>query len=131
MFVDASALTAILIREADADELVARLEQATSRTTSPLAVWETATAVTRALRMSSHSACQAVIDYLAVAEIQMVAVAPETAMLAMDAFERYGKGRHKAGLNFGDCFAYACARHFRMSLLYKGSDFALTDIEAA
>jgi ribonuclease VapC len=131
MFVDASALTAILIREADADEFVARLEQARSRATSPLAVWETATAVTRALGLSPHAACQAVIDYLTVADIRMGAVAPETAKLAMDAFERFGKGRHKAGLNFGDCFAYACARHLGVPLLYKGDDFALTDIESA
>jgi len=131
MFVDASALTAILIREVDADEFVARLEQARSRTTSPLAIWETATAVSRALGMSPDTASQAVIDYLAVADIRMVAVAPETAMLAMNAFGRYGKGRHKVGLNFGDCFAYACARHLGVPLLYKGGDFALTDIEPA
>lgn len=131
MFVDASALTAILIREADADEYAARLEQAGSRATSPLVVWETATAITRALGISPPSACQAVIDYLAVAEIRMVAVAPEAAMLAMDAFDRYGKGRHKAGLNFGDCFSYACARQLGLPLLYKGGDFALTDIEPA
>ena len=56
---------------------------------------------------------------------------PETAALAIDAYARFGKGRHPAGLNFGDCFAYACARHFDVPLLYKGDDFALTDIRAA
>jgi ribonuclease VapC len=131
MFVDASALTAILVREADADELVARLERAKARTTSPLAVWETATAVARVLDMPPRAACQSVFDYLGVAEIELVAVPTDTAMLAVDAFERYGKGRHKAGLNFGDCFAYACARHLGVPLLYKGGDFALTDIESA
>ena len=48
---------------------------------------------------------------------------------AQDAFERYGKGqRHPAQLNMGDCFAYACARHWSVPLLYKGDDFAQTDM---
>jgi ribonuclease VapC len=47
------------------------------------------------------------------------------------AFARFGKGRHPAALNSGDCFAYACARHARVPMLYKGDDFALTDIEPA
>jgi ribonuclease VapC len=64
-------------------------------------------------------------------EIRMVDVAPETARIALDAFDRYGKGRHPARLNFGDCFAYACARHLGEPLMFKGSDFPQTDIEAA
>ena len=67
---------------------------------------------------------------LALMGIEMIAVPPATARLALDAFERYGKGRHPARLNFGDCFAYACARHFGQPLMFKGSDFAQTDIEA-
>jgi len=51
--------------------------------------------------------------------------------MAIDAFERFGKGRHPAALNFGDCFAYACARRFGVPLLYKGDDFPQTDIEPA
>jgi ribonuclease VapC len=56
---------------------------------------------------------------------------PLAADLALDAFDRYGKGRHPADLYFGDCFAYACARHFAEPLMFKGGDFAMTDIEAA
>ena len=51
--------------------------------------------------------------------------------IAMGAWLKYGKGRHPAALNFGDCFAYACAKHFDVPLLYKGNDFARTDIDAA
>lgn len=131
MFVDASALTAILVRETGADALVARLERARIRITSPLAVWETSLAVARVLGLPPDRAGQAVVEYLGVARIEMVAVLPETAVLALDAHARYGKGRHRAGLNFGDCFAYACARHLGQPLLYKGDDFAQTDIEAA
>jgi ribonuclease VapC len=50
---------------------------------------------------------------------------------ARDAFRRYGKGRHRAGLNFGDCCAYALARTLDVPLLFKGNDFALTDIKRA
>mgnify|MGYP001244617230 CR=1 FL=1 len=131
MFVDASALTAILLREPEADALAARLERARIRKTSPLAVWETALAVARVLDLPPRTASQDVIEYLSVAGIELLAVAPETADLAMDAHDRFGKGRHKARLNMGDCFTYACARHFGQPLLYKGDDFAQTDIEAA
>lgn len=53
------------------------------------------------------------------------------AELAFEAFRRYGKGRHKAALNFGDCMAYALARSLDVPLLYKGDDFSKTDIRSA
>lgn len=53
------------------------------------------------------------------------------ATIARDAFRRYGKGLHKAGLNFGDCFSYALAKALDAPLLFKGNDFALTDIKPA
>ena len=63
-----------------------------------------------------------------------IEIAPFTkslTLIAFEAFERFGKGRHKAGLNFGDCMAYALAKSLDVPLLYKGNDFALTDIRAA
>jgi ribonuclease VapC len=131
MFIDASALTALLTDEDEARELLARLQQTTTRLTSPLAVWEAAIAVARTLNLPVAQAAEAAESYLALMEIAMAAVPPETARIALDAFDRYGKGRHPAKLNFGDCFAYACARHFGQPLLFKGGDFPLTDIEAA
>lgn len=130
MFVDASALTAILVGEVDADALVARLQQARRRMTSPLAVWETVVAVARRLDLPIPDARDAVRAYLDLAGIEVQAVPPEAAEAALDAYDRFGKGRHPAGLNFGDCFAYACARAHQVPLLYKGNDFPLTDIEA-
>jgi ribonuclease VapC len=130
MFIDASALTALMTDEDDARELLARLQQARGRMTSPLAVWETAIAVARLLKMTVGEAQEAVSDYLELMEIELVAVPAEAAKIALDAFERYGKGRHPAQLNFGDCFAYACARLFNQPLMFKGSDFPKTDIEA-
>jgi len=58
-------------------------------------------------------------------------VDPAMRHIAINAFDRYGKSRHPAALNFGDCFAYACARHAGVPLLYKGDDFPQTDIETA
>jgi ribonuclease VapC len=131
MFIDASALTALLTDEDEARELLARLQQTGTRLTSPLAVWEAVVAVGRVLDLSVSAAAEAVETYLALMEIAVVAVPPETAQIALDAFDRFGKGRHPAGLNFGDCFAYACARHLGQPLMFKGRDFPQTDIEAA
>jgi len=94
-------------------------------------VWEAAIAVARVLDLSIPEATEAVEGYLALIEIEVVAVPPATARIALEAFDRYGKGRHPARLNFGDCFAYACARHFGQPLMFKGADFPQTDIEAA
>ena len=70
-------------------------------------------------------------DYLETSDIELVPVTPEQAHAARRAWRRFGKGNHPAGLNFGDCFAYALAETSREPLLFKGRDFALTDIEAA
>ncbi|MER8834683.1 type II toxin-antitoxin system VapC family toxin [Mesorhizobium sp. M0909] len=130
MFIDASALTALMTNEDDARELLARM-QTRKRLTSPLAVWEAAIAVARVLDLAISEAAEAVESYLSLMEIDMVAVPPNTARLALDAFDRFGKGRHPARLNFGDCFAYACARHFDLPLMFKGAHFPQTDIDAA
>ena len=131
MFIDASALTAMLIDEEDARELLSRLQRTSTRLTSPLAIWEATIAVARVLDLPISEAASAVESYLALMAITVVPVPPETAPLALRAFERYGKGRHAARLNFGDCFAYACARHLAQPLMFKGGDFPQTDIEAA
>ena len=131
MFIDASALTALMTDEDDARELLARLQQTRTRLTSPLAAWEAAIAIARILDLTIADASDAVERYLTLMEIEMVGAPPQTARIALDAFDRYGKGRHPARLNFGDCFAYACARHYGQPLMYKGGDFAQTDIEAA
>lgn len=131
MFVDASALTAMLTDESDARALLGRLHGARVRVTSPLAVWETTLAVARILGLDIRDAHEAVEDFMRLAEIMVIAVPPEARALAIEAYDRYGKSRHPAALNFGDCFAYACARQAGLPLLYKGEDFSRTDIETA
>jgi ribonuclease VapC len=130
MFIDASALTALLTDEDEARELLARLQQTGTRLTSPLAAGEAAIAVRRVLDLSVSEAAEAVESYLGLMAIEMVAVPPQTARLALDAFDRFGEGRHPARLNFGDCFAYACARHLGQPLMFKGADFPQTETHA-
>jgi ribonuclease VapC len=131
MFIDASALCSMLTDEDEARELLARLQRGPKRMTSPLVVWEIVVSVARILDMPFPDTRKAVEDYLELMNIQIIAVPPETGAIAIDAFDRYGKRQHPADLNFGDCFAYACARHYRAPLLFKGNDFPQTDIEAA
>ena len=68
--------------------------------------------------------------FISKARITLASVDADQAYVARDAFRRYGKGRHPAGLNFGDCFAYALAKMLGEPLLFKGNDFAATDIAA-
>ncbi|ATU93252.1 type II toxin-antitoxin system VapC family toxin [Phyllobacterium zundukense] len=131
MFIDASAMVAMMTDEDDARTLAARLQSSNNRMTSPSAVWETAINVAHILGIEITEASSAVQAFLTAVNIQLVSIPPEAAFVAITAFDRYGKKRHPADLNFGDCFAYACARHYRLPLLYKGNDFSKTDIEAA
>ena len=131
MFVDASAMTAMLSGEDDAADLLARLGKARVRITSALAIWETVMAVRRILDLEVAQAQEAVEEFLRIVEIEVVSVPPEARQHAIDAYNRYGKSRHPAALNFGDCFAYASARLAGVPLLFKGEDFPQTDIDAA
>jgi ribonuclease VapC len=131
MFLDASALTAMLVDERDARELLVRMQNYTRRITSPLAVWEASVAVARILGLEIEAAEAAVEEFLALTRVSVEPVPAEVRGLALSAFARFGKARHPAALNFGDCFAYACAKKMGVPLLYKGDDFPQTDMEAA
>ena len=129
MFVDASALLAILLLEPEAQEFAQALRAAPHCSTSPIAVFETVTGLMKAKKMSRAVAEGHVVALIATAEIEVVAIDDEIGRLALDAFDRYGKGRgHPAQLNLGDCFAYACAKARSGPLLYKGDDFSRTDL---
>lgn len=131
MFIDASALTAMLAEESDGVELIARMEQSAVKITSPVAAWEATVALARISSRSIQDTGSQVERFLELANVQVMPIPSEARVFALDAFDRYGKGRHRAALNMGDCFAYACARHYDQPLLFKGSDFPLTDIQAA
>lgn len=131
MFVDASALVALLLVEHDAAPLAERLEAAGGGFTSPIAVFETIAVLMRRPRTLVQAEAE-LSELLAAANISVIPISPDIGHLALEAFERFGKGRgHPAQLNMGDCFSYACARALGVPLLYKGEDFARTDIAAA
>lgn len=132
MFVDASAIVAILTREPEADALADVLDGARSPITSPIAIFEAALGVCRKRHTSVEEAEADVREFLAVAGVRPVSITSAEAETALSAFARYGKGRgHPARLNLGDCFAYAVARNNRAPLLFKGDDFDKTDIAPA
>jgi ribonuclease VapC len=132
MFVDASAIVAILTREPEADGLADVLENARSPITSPIATFEAVLGVCRKLHASVEEAEEDVREFLGVAGVRTVSVTERETETALAAFSRYGKGRgHPAQLNLGDCFAYATAKNHRVALLFKGEDFDKTDIAPA
>ena len=132
MFVDASALVAILTREPEADALADVLERARSPITSPIAMFEASLGICRKRHASVEEAEEDVREFLGVAGVRTVSITEREAETALAAFSRYGKGRgHPAQLNLGDCFAYALAKNHRTALLFKGDDFDKTDIPPA
>lgn len=128
MIVDSSALVAILTEEEDAVVLNRAIARSVSCSISAPNLLETAMVLSGRRGQAPVDALDA---YLRKAGISVLPFTADHALLARQAFLRYGKGRHKAGLNFGDCIAYAAAKLEGMPLLFKGDDFALTDVEAA
>jgi len=131
MFVDASAMVAIIASENDASSLAARLGQAREIQTSAVAIWEAVVGLARVLSITLDSANGLVDQLLSDANATVVPIDRTTGQEAVRAFVRYGKGRHPAALNMGDCFAYAGARQLATTLLCKGNDFPQTDIALA
>lgn len=128
MVLDTSALVAILFDEPDRPELIRKIAAARTRMISTATLVESSIVV-EARR--GESAGRELDLFLHRARIEVVPVDPEQAELARAAWRRFGKGRHPAGLNFGDLFAYALARAQGDELLFKGEDFSHTDIVAA
>ncbi|MGH6925249.1 MAG: type II toxin-antitoxin system VapC family toxin [Propylenella sp.] len=129
MFVDASAIVAILSLEPEHEELAERLNDADAAITSSFAIFEAVAAIVRKEGLSVADARAVVQKFLDRVDAETVPVTAETGFAALDAFARYGKGRgHPAQLNLCDCFAYAMAKQYGMPLLYKGDDFSLTDL---
>lgn len=129
MFVDASAFVAIILEEPDGQRFSRAMENAERLFTSPIAIFEIIAAIMRERSISRREAQRAIERALRIANVEVMPIDREIGDLALEAFERYGKGRgHKAQLNMGDCFSYACAKSLGVALLYKGNDFAATDL---
>ena len=128
MIVDTSAVLAILFGEREARRCDEAIAQAPRCRMSAVSFLEAA------IVLESRSGAEAGHEldaFLEAAAIDLAPVTPDQAAAARRAWRRFGKGNHPAGLNFGDCFSYALAESEREPLLFKGDDFARTDIEAA
>lgn len=131
MFVDASAIIAILARESDAASLAARLGQAVKVYLSPIVAYEATLGLARVGSISLVDARMLLNRFLEELPSEIIPITVALSDKAIEAFARFGKGRHVAGLNMGDCFAYACAQSLSVPLLFKGDDFPRTDIAVA
>jgi ribonuclease VapC len=127
MIIDTSALIAILFNEADADLYANALASSEHRLMSAANYLESGIVIDR----QRGAAAGRQLDSLILrAEVKVESVTREQADIARQAYLDFGKGAHPAGLNFGDCFSYALAKSLGLPLLFKGEDFALTDIES-
>jgi ribonuclease VapC len=129
VIVDSSALIAILRDEPEAAEFAGAIEAATERRVSAANYLETAVVIDGS---RDPVASRRFDELLEAAEVVVVPVTESQARTARAAYRDFGKGSgHPAGLNFGDCFAYALARETKEPLLFKGDDFTETDLESA
>ncbi|RWM09881.1 MAG: type II toxin-antitoxin system VapC family toxin [Mesorhizobium sp.] len=128
MIIDSSALVAILRAEPGHDRFVRAITDAARRLIAAPTLLETSMVLAGGWQDEILDRLDA---FLRTASVETIAFSADHAAVARQAFLRYGKGRHPAALNFGDCIAYATARLEAMPLLFKGDDFRLTDIEPA
>lgn len=125
MVIDTSAIIAVLLDEADAASIARAIESGSPRLLSAANLLE----ASMVIESRKGEAGGRELDLLLYrAAIEVVAVDQNQAEVARLAWRRFGKSRHPAGLNYGDCFAYALAKTRRLPLLFKGSDFSQTDL---
>lgn len=126
MIIDTSALVAILRAEDDAATMAYAIEEATIRRISAANYLETAVVIDAS---RDPVASRRFDELVEAADLSVEPVTREQAHIAREAYRDFGKGSgHKAGLNFGDCFAYALAKSVGEPLLFKGNDFIHTDV---
>lgn len=128
MVIDTSALLAVLQNEPERHTFNQAIESADTRSLSA------ASFVELSMIIESRYGPEGIRDldlFLSRARIDLVPLDTDQAYLARQAFRQYGKGRHPAALNFGDCFAYALAKNLAEPLLFKGNDFSQTDLTTA
>lgn len=138
MFVDASAIIAMIAGESDGEKLADQLQSAppAERITSVIAVWEAIAGLHRLSKLSLPAIELKVRSFLATAAIEVIPLTLEHLAPALDAFDRYGRHRlpeneRNKALNLGDCFHYAAARRAGTGILHKDAGLALTDLPPA
>jgi ribonuclease VapC len=128
MILDSSAIVAVLCEEPEFEMLLGKAGAASSLSVAAPTVLESAMIVGTRLHVDGFSS---VNDFLRELRIQVLPFSEDHASAAYSAFLRFGKGRHPAGLNFGDCMSYAAAKVSGHPLLFVGKDFTKTDVVAA
>lgn len=128
MILDTSAIMAILIDEPERQRFEAAIAQARALALSAATLVELTTV---SGRKRGPDFWPVLDEYLRGAEVQIIPFTAEHAALAREGWRRYGKGRHPAALNLGDCFSYALAKARNEPLLFKGREFSETDVKAA
>lgn len=127
--VDASAICAIVFDEPERAEFLRALKAADGGLISPVNLWEASVSLQH--RRPDKSTERTIPDILQRAGILTAEIGVDEANASFEAWRRFGKGRHPAGLNLGDCFAYALAQTRNLPLLFKGDDFPKTDVRSA
>ena len=125
LVVDSSAVIAVLFEEPEREGILAALLDADRRLMSALSLLETRMVVSARRGARGESLLEALVRQL---ELEIVPLSVEQAEQAFSAWKRFGKGRHPAGLNLGDCCSFALARVEDLPLLFKGEDFPRTDL---
>lgn len=128
MILDSSAVVAVLQEEVGHEELEQKMREADTLAIGAPTLFETVIVV---VRQSGDSGDTVVARFRAAMDLVVIPFGVAHWEAAAQAFMRFGKGRHPAALNYGDCMTYATARVAERPLLYLGDDFAQTDIEAA
>jgi ribonuclease VapC len=129
MVIDSSAPVALLLAEPETEAFVSAIAAATDRLLSAASYLETGIVITARVGPQAQAKLDALFAELSVV---LVPSTPEQARLALNAFQRYGRGSgHPAGLNYGDCFTYALAKLTGEPVLFKGNDFSRTDLATA
>jgi ribonuclease VapC len=128
MAIDSSALIAIMMGQPERRAFIEAITAADARLVGAPTMMEASMVV---LGRTGEGRLQDLRDFCTRGGVETVPFGPEHLDGAIGAFQRFGKGRHPAGLNFGDCFSYALAAATGEPLLFKGEDFALTDIKRA
>jgi ribonuclease VapC len=128
MILDSSAVVAVMRQEPEASHFTRAIELSQPSRISAVSYVEASILVDQS---DDPIALRRFEEFFRVSRTILESVTPRQAQIARQAYRDFGKGRHKAGLNFGDCFAYALARDLDEPLLFKGKDFNHTDVERA
>ena len=128
MVIDTSALVAVVLDEPESISLIEQMAVADRLRLSAVSLFEASTVLLSRAGQSRVDLLEELLDRFSV---EIVPVDRAMALGAFEAFRVYGRGRHPAGLNFGDCFPYALAKHGGERLLFKGNDFSRTDLKLA